>query len=35
MNFFDPETLTYMLVGVLLAPAGWLAVTLLDHWQED
>jgi hypothetical protein len=34
MNFFDPETITYMLVGILLAPAGWIAVTLLDHWQD-
>jgi hypothetical protein len=34
MNFFDPDTLTYMLVGIMLAPAGWLAVTLLDHWQD-
>jgi hypothetical protein len=33
-TFFDNETLTYLLVGVLLAPAGWIAVTLLDHWNE-
>jgi hypothetical protein len=33
-SFFDPETATYILVAVLLAPAGWIAVTLLDHWNE-
>lgn len=34
MEFFDEQTMTYLLVVVLLAPAGWISIKLLDHFRN-
>ena len=34
-NFWDDETLMFMLASALAGPCGWVGVKLLDWWGNE